>query len=174
MTDAPDTGIPRELAARLGEIVMRWSAAEGCLAHLLASLVEADPAALSLVTEGLAGGARAQALRALLYARLHRQDGIGEMLDHLSKADDLRADRDALADGLWAATGCAAGSARVHALRKGRLTAWLVTIAELDELIGSINQWMAEFVMLGRRLGLPRRRGETRSIFNDLPAARRA
>ena len=101
MTEAqPQSSIASELAARLGEIVMRWSAVEGCLAHLLATLVNADPLALSVITDGVTNATQAQSIRTLLYAQLHREAGIGEMLDHLTRAEDLRADRNALVHGL--------------------------------------------------------------------------
>ena len=177
MTDAqPDSAIAGELASRLGQIVMRWSAVEGCLAQLLATLLNADPVALSVITDGVTNAAQAQSIRTLLYAQLHKQAGIGELLDHLTRADDLRADRNALVHGLWDATGCQNGSCHVHSFKAGRFASWLVTSAELDELIGHINQWTVEFIALGQKLGFPRRRGDTTSIFNDLArlAARRA
>ena len=175
MTQAqPDSSIASELAARLGEIVMRWSAVEGCLAHLLATLLNADPVALSVITDGVTNATQAQSIRTLLYAQLHNQAGIGEMLDHLTRADDLRADRNALVHGLWDTTDCQKGACRVHSFRSGRFASWLVTSAELDELIGHINKWTVEFVALGQRHGFPRRRGEERSIFNDLVRPTRA
>jgi hypothetical protein len=169
MTDVePDRSIASELASRLGQIVMRWSAVEGCLSHLLATLVNADPVALSVMTDSMTKATQAQSIRALLYVQLHNEAGIGELLDHLTKADDLRADRNALVHGLWDATGCQSGACQVHSFKSGRFTSWLVTTAELDELIGHINKWTAEFIALGQRFGFPRRRGEARSIFNDL------
>ncbi len=169
MTDAePDSSIASELAWRLGQIVMRWSAVEGCLSHLLATLVNADPVALSVMTDGMTNSTQAQSIRTLLYVQLHDEVGIGEILDHLTKADDLRADRNALVHGLWDTTGCQTGTCQVHSFKCGRFTSWLVTTAELDELIGHINKWTAEFIALGQRFGFPRRRGEARSIFSDL------
>lgn len=175
MTDAqPDSSIASELAWRLGQIVMRWSAVEGCLSHLLATLVNADPVALSVITDGMTNSTQAQSIRTLLYVQLHNEAGIGEMLDHLTKADDLRADRNALVHGLWDATGCQKGTCQVQSFKRGRFTSWLVTTSELDELIGAINKWTVEFIALGQKFGFPRRRGEARSIFNDLARPNRS
>lgn len=175
MTDAqPNSAIAGELASRLGQIVMRWSAVEGCLAHLLATLLNADPVALSVITDGLTSAAQAQSIRTLLYAQLHKQVGMGELLDHLTKADDLRADRNALAHGLWDATGCEQGTCQVHSFKAGRFATWLVTSAELDELIGHINKWTVEFIALGQKFDFPRRRGDATSIFNEIGRPRRS
>lgn len=169
MTEAElDSSIGCELASRLGQVVMRWSAVEGCLSHLLATLVNADPVAMSVITENVTNSIQAQSIRTLLYVQLHKEVGIGEVLDHLTKADDLRADRNALVHGLWDTTSCEKGTCQVHSFKCGRFTSWLVTTAELDELISHINKWIAEFIALGQKFGFPRAQGETKSIFNDL------
>ncbi len=163
-----DSSVDGALTSRLGQIVIRWSAAEACLSHLLANLANTDPIALSALTEGMTQATLAQAIKKLLFAQLNRQVGIGEIIDHLTKADDLRADRNALVDGLWDTTGCEKGTCQVHSFKSGRSASWLVTAAELDELIQHINAWTIEFITLGQKFGFPRRQGETQSIFKDL------
>jgi hypothetical protein len=44
---------------------------------------------------------------------------------------------------------------------------WLITTADLDELLGSMDDWIKDFVVLGRKLNFPRLRGESKSIFSD-------
>jgi hypothetical protein len=43
----------------------------------------------------------------------------------------------------------------------------MVTVADLDHLRSDIDQWVNDYIETGKRFGFPRRRGETKSIFDD-------
>ena len=72
--------------------------------------------------------------------------------------------------GLWDATDCEPKTAKVQTINLERsqpARTRLVTFKELDEFVGQIDKWIADYTKLGRELGFPRKFGETKSIFTD-------
>jgi hypothetical protein len=101
---------------------------------------------------------------------VHKQPDLQEVIDLVKRTEELRGDRNALVHGLWNPEGCEPGSCLVNTARWERnevIREWLVTTAELDGLLGDIQEWIADYITLGRKFGFPRKRGDTKSIFAD-------
>jgi hypothetical protein len=43
----------------------------------------------------------------------------------------------------------------------------LITVEELDQLVVQIDNWIADYIKLGRELGFPRRPTDTKSMLLD-------
>lgn len=170
MPDLSPVVIEPDLSARLGLIVIRWSGIEGWLAHLLAALVGADPGALSAVTNTAGSASLIQWCLTLITVHEHKQTELTELAALLRRANDLRMDRNALVHGLWDPDGCEAGTCVVNTYNWKRseiIRGELVTAAELDDLLDDLNEWVSDYIRLGKQLGFPRKRGESKSIFLD-------
>jgi hypothetical protein len=168
MPDLTPTTIDSELTARLGQIVIRWAVAEDWLSHLLAALVDADPGGLAIVTTNVASSTVANWILTLLDVHVHKQPELQEVIDLVTRTQDLRAERNALVHGLWSPEKCEPGTCLVNTAKWDRseiIREWLVTTAELDGLLSEINEWISDYAAVGRKFGFPRRRGETKSIF---------
>lgn len=162
--------IDSELTSRLGQIVTRWSVLENWLSHMLASVVGAEAAPMSIITANVSTNTIIQWMRTTLNVHVHKQPELQEVLDLLTRADELRGDRNALVHGVWTDDGCEPGTCLVNTVRWDRneiIRDWLVTTADLDELLGHIDDWIADFMTTGLKFGFPRRKGETKSIFAD-------
>jgi hypothetical protein len=170
MPDLSPTEIDSELTARLGQIVIRWAVLEDWLSHLLANLVHADPGGLAVVTTNVASSTQIQWILTLLSVHVHKQPELQEIIDLVKRADELRGDRNALVHGIWDPTGCELQTCLVNTVKWERtevIRQWMVTVTDLDQLVSDINEWIADFIELGKRFGFPRRRGDTKSIFLD-------
>ncbi len=169
MPEIAPTIIEPELAQQLGQIVVSWASAEEWLSHLLATLVDADPGGMSIITSTAGAATQIQWIQTALSV-FHHQTDLTEISDLVQEADELRIDRNALAHGVWDPTGCASGTCLVttYNWRKSELSkAGLITTPDLDELLDRIHEWIREYVRLGRQYGFPRIKGGTSSIFND-------
>ncbi len=170
MSDLSPTVIDSELTERLGQIVIRWSGLEAWLSHLLAHLVNADQGGMAVVTTNVASSTQMQWILTLLSIHAPKQPELQEVIDLVKRADELRGDRNALVHGIWDATGCEPKTCLVHTVKWERnevIREWMVTPADLDELVSEINEWIADFMEVGKKFGFPRRRGGTKSIFAE-------
>ncbi len=169
MAELAPTTIETDLAARLGQIVVSWAAIEEWLSHLLATLVRADPAGLTILT-GTAGAAtQIKWIQTAISVYEHQTD-FSEILELVRRADELRVDRNALAHGIWDHTGCEPDTCSVTTFNWQKseiMKAWLITASDLDDLLDGIHEWLREYVRLGIKYNFPRRAGETESIFSD-------
>jgi hypothetical protein len=110
-------------------------------------------------------------MRALMASHEHEAEHNKRVADLLTRADELRAERNEFVHGTWTTVGCEPKTALVETVnleRKEIIKTRLVTPRDLNELIiAEIDDWIADYVTLGRELGFPRHRGGTKSIFAD-------
>jgi hypothetical protein len=168
--DLSPADIDPELTKRLGQIVIRWSTVEAWIASILANATNADPGAMQVVTANVSTSTQIQWIKTLLSVHEHKDPELSEVTALLNRADEIRADRNALVHGIWNPAGCEPGTCLINTARLERseiIRNSLVTIADLDELRDRIDEWIAEFIELGKRIGFPRKYGETKSIFAD-------
>jgi hypothetical protein len=170
LPDLTPTIIDPELRERLGQIVIRWASADSWISALLATIAHADPGAMTLITNNVSASTQSRWIRGLLAFRKNEAVAGARVKELLQRADELRARRNELIHGLWDSTDCEPRTAKVQTINLERsepLRERLVTVEELDQLVVQIDDWIADYVKLGRELGFPRRFGETKSIFED-------
>lgn len=170
----PDLGpaepLHPDLAAGLGQVVYRWSVLEYLISLLLATLVKGDHGAMMIITNSTAGASQSKWIRGLLSGREREAQHAARVTDLLDRADEMRNERNELVHGVWETTGCEARTALVQTVNLDRaeiIKTRLVTVHDLEQLVTDINDWIADYVALGRELSFPRRPGETKSIFSD-------
>jgi hypothetical protein len=169
----PDFGIPDvdpELAAPLGQIIVRWSTLEYLVSMLLGTFLSADQAGMIVITNNIAVSVQSKWIRALMSAHEHEAQHNERVVDLLTRANDLRADRNEYVHGIWTTVDCEPKTALVQTVNLDRseiIKTRLVTSQDLNELVIDINDWINDYVALGRELGFPRHRGGTKSIFAD-------
>jgi hypothetical protein len=133
-------------------------------------LVKADPGAMMIVTGNLAISAQSKWIRGLLSGREREAEHSAHVIALLDRADELRSERNEFAHGIWDTNGCEPKTALIQTVNLERtevIRTRLVTVADLNELVIEINEWIADYIKLGRELGFPRRPGETKSMFAD-------
>jgi len=168
--DMSPAEIDPELTQLLGQIVIRFASVEDWLALLLATLVGADPAPMAVVTTNTANSSHIQWILTLLSIHIHKQPELQEVVDLVKRADELRGERNPLVHGIWDPTNCEPGTCLVNTARWERtevIRNRVVTVADLTELVSDIDEWIADFVAIGKKFAFPRRRGGTKSIFDD-------
>jgi hypothetical protein len=166
----PAEPLDSDLAAALGQIVYRWSALEYWISLLLTTLLKADHGAMMIVTGNISISVQSKWIRGLLSGREREGEQAARVIGLLDRADDLRSERNEFVHGIWDTTGCEPKTAEVQTVNLERtevIRSRLVTVHDLDELVRDINEWIADYVKLGRELGFPRRPGETKSILSD-------
>jgi len=169
----PDFAIPivdSELSSPLGQIIVRWSTLEYLLSLLLGTFLNADQAGMMVITNNIAVSVQSKWMRALMAAHEHEAEHNKRVAALLTRADDLRAERNEFVHGTWTTVGCEPKTALVETVNLERneiIRTRLVTPQDLNELVVDIDDWIADYVMLGRELGFPRHRGGTKSIFAD-------
>jgi hypothetical protein len=170
----PDLGpaepLDSDLAAGLGQIVFRWSALEYLISLLLTTLVKADHGAMMIITANTAIASQSKWIRGLLSGREREAEHSARVIELLERADDLRNERNEFIHGVWDTTDCEPKTASVQTVNLERaeiIKSRLVTVQDLNHLVADINEWIADYIKLGRELGFPRKPGETKSIFAD-------
>lgn len=135
----------------------------------MATLIRADPAGMTILT-GTAGAAtQIKWIQTVISIFEHKED-LTEIAELVKRADELRIDRNALAHGTWDPTNCDPGTCSVTTYNWQKteiMKTWLITTSDLDELLSGIEEWLGEYVRLGRKYNFPLRAGETISIFHD-------
>jgi hypothetical protein len=170
LPDLTPTVIDPELRERLGQIVIRWASADAWISALLATIAHADPGAMTLITNNVSASTQSRWIRGLLAFRKNEAVAGARVKKLLARADELRGRRNELIHGLWDSTGCEPKTAQVQTINLERsepLRMRLVTVKELDQLVVQIDNWIADYIKLGRELGFPRRFGQTKSIFDE-------
>lgn len=170
MPDLAPLVLDSALTDRLGQVVVRWSSVEYWISLLLATFLKADHGAAMIVTNNIPIATQSRWLRALMARHEHEAAHNARVVALLNRADDLRAERNEFVHGIWDTTGCDPGTALIQTVSLERdeiIRTRLVTVHDLDQLVIEINEWIADYVKLGRELGFPRRPGETKSIFVD-------
>jgi hypothetical protein len=169
----PDFGIADidpELAEPLGQIVVRWSSVEYLISMLLGTLVFADLAGIQVVTNNIAVSAQTKWIKALLSVKQPPAEHGDRIEALLSRADDLRSERNEFIHGHWGTTDCEPKTALIHTINLDRneiIRERLVTKSDLSNLATDIEDWIRDYVSLGRELGFPREPGGSKSIFAD-------
>jgi hypothetical protein len=170
MPDFSAPNIDPEINMRLGEIVVRWSALEYLLSMLLGTFLNADQGGMMVITNNVAISIQSKWIRALLASHDHEAEQGKRVIELLTRADDLRSERNEFIHGIWGTSGCEPQTAMIETVNLDRpeiIKSRLVTLPDLDALIADIDEWMADYVKLGRELGFPRHRGQSKSIFAD-------
>lgn len=167
-----DNPVSPELLSRLGRIVILWSSAESWIAMLLGTLIGADLGGANIVTNSLAVATQIKCVRGLLSVHASREPATKEVIDLLNRADAMRAERNEIMHGLWNAKGCEPGTALINTVNLDRaeiIRDRLVTVTDLDDLIGEIEQWIKDYAVLGAKIGFPRNKNATQSLFTEQP-----
>jgi hypothetical protein len=170
----PDFGIPDidpELAEPLGQIVVRWSSVEYLISMLLGTLVFADLAAIQVVTNNIAVSAQTKWIKALMSVNQPTSvDHKNRVEALLARVDELRSERNEFIHGHWDTTSCEPKTALIQTVNLDRneiIRERLVTKQDLSNLMTDIEDWIIDFVSLGRELSFPRDRDSSKSIFSD-------
>jgi hypothetical protein len=169
MPDLSPTQIDPALNDRLGQIVMRFSSLEYWVTALLATLLQADHGGMMLITTNISVAQQTKWVRGILALRHEEREPSSEVLALLDRADELRSERNELAHGIWG-EGPEPQTALIQTVGLDRpeiIRTRLVTVHDLNQLVIEINHWIEDYVALGRKLGFPRRGGESKSIFDD-------
>lgn len=159
-----------EICLRMGRIVTRSAALERSISLLLGTLLFADQAAMSVVTNGVSISTQSRWIRTLLNSHEHEAEQSKPVLDLLARAEDLRQERNELVHGMWDPSGCEAGTCLVTTTNLDRaeiMRTRLVTTQDLDDLRNEIDAWLTDYIALGKRLNFPRNAGEILGMFNS-------
>jgi hypothetical protein len=162
-TSSDEPPIDKELLWRLGKIFIAWSSLESLLSMLLGTIIGADLAASSVVTNSMSTSLQVKCVRGILSVHALREPATPRITQLLDRADELRSERNELAHGLWHQSDPAAKTALVHTVNLDRpeiMRDRLVTVPDLDDLLVHIDDWIADYVTLGREVGFPASRGK--------------
>lgn len=154
MTDYP-AHTEADLMTGLGTIVTRWTYIDHLMGEFLSFLVEGKPALMYVITNNVSARTISEWIRTLLPLRFE-ESALGELTELLTKIDDLRRERNALVHGLWSPH--TPGSAEVQTIRWERrevIKVEFVTIGDLKELAGDIDEAIKALASLGQRYGFP-------------------
>jgi hypothetical protein len=167
-------GIPRDvdsaLTEPLGQIVIMWAALEGWISMLLAHMLQADSGSIQVMTNAVSTSTQSKWIRDLMALHPNEATSNQRVAELLNWADDLRAERNEFVHGIWDTTNCEPNTALIQTINLQRaevIRERLVTPPDLDQFVIEIKDWIAAYAELGRELGFPRRRGETKSLFAD-------
>jgi hypothetical protein len=162
--------IDPELALPLGQIIIRWSTLEYLLSMLLGTFLFADQGGMMIITKNVSISTQSKWMRALMARHEHEAEHNERVVDLINRADQLRSERNDYVHGIWNTEGCQPKTALVETVnldRKEIIKSRLVTPKDLNDLVVDIDDWIDDYVRLGRELGFPRHRGSTTSIFAD-------
>jgi hypothetical protein len=160
----PDFMIPNvdpELAQPLGLIIIHWSTLEYLLSMLLGTFLSADQGGMTIITNNIAVSVQSKWLRALMARHPHEAEHTKRMVE---------SERNDYVHGIWNTEGCEPKTALVETVNLERaeiIKARLGTPKDLNDLVIDIDDWINDYVRLGRELGFPRHLGGTKSIFAD-------
>lgn len=161
----PEFGIPDidpKLAEPLGQIVIHWASVEYLVAMLLATFLNADQGGIQVLTNSISVSTQTKWIQSLMASHdneVHHNERVSALLD---RADELRAERNEFVHGNWDSTGCEPKTALITTVNLNRseiIRERLVTVQDLSDLVVDIDNWIADYVTLGRELGFPRHRG---------------
>jgi hypothetical protein len=159
-----------ELAQPLGQIIIHWATLEYLLSMLLGTFLFADQGGMTIITNNIAVSVQSKWLRALMARHPHEAEHNKQVVELLNRADQLRSERNGYVHGIWNTEGCEPKTALVETVNLERaeiIRSRMVTAKDLNDLLIDIDDWIDDYVRLGRELGFPRHRGGTKSIFAD-------
>ena len=145
--------IEPEFLERLGRIVTQWALIEATEGEIVSQLLDADPGGMYVMTQSVSGQTLTNWIRTLVPIRLTHPGSQKRINILLTEIDEARAERNALAHGLWT-TDTPLGSVTVQTVRWERsevVKTELWTAADLDELIDRILHISAELTFLRKR-----------------------
>ena len=137
---------------------------------LLETFLCADQAGMTIITNNIAISVQSKWMRALTARHPHEADHNERVVELLNRVDDLRSERNEYIHGMWTTAGCEPKTALVETVNLERneiIKTRLVTPQDLNNLVIDIDDWVVDYVALGRELGFPRHREGTKSIFAD-------
>ncbi len=170
MPDFVRLPVDPELCVRIGQIVTKWTDVETLISWAVGTFMLADLAAMSVVSNSVSVSSQMKWIRALLSPHEHERDENERVYDLLTRAEELRQERNELVHGTWNSERCDPGTCLVMTTNLDRsemIRERLVTTHDLDDLCSEIDRWIDDYVILGRELGFPRNRGSGKSIFAD-------
>ena len=92
--------LPDDLAAPLGRIIVKWSSLEHWVSMLLGTVLGADLAATHVISTNVAISSQSKWIRAIMSCKIHEHDNSLRVSDLLTRADDLRSERNELIHGI--------------------------------------------------------------------------
>lgn len=158
MTDQ-EAEIDPTLLEKLGRICIRWAIVEELCNSFLAVAASADRAFLRVITQNVSNATVVDWLRVLSDARFADERSRKDLAELFRVIDEIRGQRNELVHGIWH-RGREPGTALVHTLRMDRaqlIQDKLVTVADLDDLLGHIETLGAQLARLGEHLGFTRK-----------------
>jgi hypothetical protein len=170
----PNLGLPDvdpELCCVLGQIVIRWSTVEYLISLKLGTFLNADQGGMLIIGNNVAVSIQTKWLRALMANHEHEADHNKRVVELFDRADELRSERNEFVHGHWDTTNVETKTALVETVNLERseiIKTRLVTLKDLRDLLGDIDAWINDYIVLGRELGFPRHRGQTTSMFLDV------
>ncbi len=147
--------IEPEFFEAVGRIIVRWSAVEALIAEFLSYLIPADPGGMYVLNQTTSVEQQMKWIRALAEIRLTHPNTVERLNDLFARIDGARTDRNAYVHGVWS-TLCEPGAVLIQTVRLGRaemVRSELVTLADLNDLVGQIQEIWSELHSLGKNLG---------------------
>lgn len=102
--------IDDEICLRLGKIITRWSVVEYLTSLLLGTVLMADQGAMLVLTNAVSASTQSKWIRALMNSHDHEAAQTARVAALLTRADDLRAERNEYVHGIWSPEGCEKGT----------------------------------------------------------------
>ena len=96
--------IEPEFLERLGRIVTQWALIEATEGEIVSQLLDADPGGMYVMTQSVSGQTLTNWIRTLVPIRLTHPGSQKRINILLTEIDEARAERNALAHGLWPLT----------------------------------------------------------------------
>lgn len=140
---------------QIGRVMARWAEIDMLLGQFFAWVLHADSGMALIVTQGVSSGTITDWLRTLIPLRFTHDETRNRILALLNRIDDLRADRNAYAHGVWR-HGPEEDTAILDTVRWERseiIRGELVTVQDATELVGHIFDTRQELLFLGDQLG---------------------
>lgn len=148
------------LLERLGRLVNTWALVEAAQNELFSFIVNGDPGLMYVVTQNVAAKTITSWIRTLLPIRLSDERTVEAITTILNAIDDARGDRNTLVHGIWR-NGPEPETALVNTIKWERpefVRHELVTVADLNEIIGYLSDIVRDLHFVGKRLGFLRPR----------------
>ena len=150
--NGPEPFDPALLAA-FARVIILWSYAEQLQGHLLSFLLNAEEGRVFVISQNVSASTVTGWIRVLLQIPAVQATGIGDLSELLTEIDEVRAERNALAHGLWYGAP-SPKTAQVHTVRWDRtevIKATVVTIGDLDDLLRRIEDIVRKLRVLAGR-----------------------
>ena len=152
--NGPEPFDPALLAA-FARVIILWSYAEQLQGHLLSFLLNAEEGRVFVISQNVSASTVTGWIRVLLQIPAIQATGIGDLSGLLTEIDEVRAERNALAHGLWYGAP-SPKTAQVHTVRWDRvevIKATVVTIGDLDDLLRRIEDIVRKLRVLAGQFG---------------------